>query len=42
LRFIPYVFWGIILTHITYGFYFLKGLLVKTLPEEKGTLPKTI
>ncbi len=38
LRFIPYVFWGIILTHITYGLYFLKGLLAKTLSEEKGTI----
>jgi len=42
LRFIPYVFCGIILTHITYGFYFLKGLLAKTLSEEKGAVPKTI
>ncbi len=39
LRFIPYVFSGIILTHLTYGFYFLKGLLTKTLSEEKGTVP---
>jgi hypothetical protein len=39
LRFIPYVFSGIILTHITYGLYFLKGLLTKTLSEEKGTVP---
>jgi len=38
LRFIPYVFSGIILTHITYGLYFLKGLLAKTLSEEKGTV----
>lgn len=28
------VFSGIILTHITYGAYFIKGLLVKRLPEE--------
>ena len=38
LRFIPYVFSGIILTHITYGLYFLKGLLTKTLSEEKGRI----
>ncbi len=42
LRFIPYVFCGIILTHITYGFYFIRGLLSKTLSEEKGVVPKTI
>jgi len=34
LRLIPYVFCGIILTHITYGFYFLKGLISKVLKEE--------
>ena len=28
------VFPGIILTHFTYGIYFLKGLLVSRLPEE--------
>ena len=39
LRFVPYVFCGIILTHITYGFYFLKGLLAKKLLEEIGTVP---
>jgi len=33
------VFFGIILTHLTYGSYFLKGLLAKTLSEEKGTVP---
>ncbi len=42
LRFIPYVFCGIILTHITYGFYFIRGLLAKTLSEEKWAVPKTI
>ena len=35
LRLIPLVFFGIILTHLSYGFYFLKGLLVKSLKEEK-------
>lgn len=29
LSLIPFVFSGIILTHITYGFYFLKGLILK-------------
>lgn len=33
--FISLVFLGIILTHLTYGFYFLKGLLSKKLKEEK-------
>ncbi len=41
-RFIPYLFSGIILTHITYGFYFLKGLLAKKLLEEIGTVPKQL
>ncbi|MDD4895037.1 MAG: glycosyltransferase [Candidatus Omnitrophica bacterium] len=36
LRFIPYVFCGIILTHVTYGFYFIKGLLAKELAEDKS------
>jgi len=31
----PYVILGTILTHISYGIYFLKGLLAKKLPEEK-------
>ena len=35
LRLIPLVFSGIILTHLTYGFYFLKGLFSKRLSEEK-------
>ncbi len=35
LRFIPYVFCGIMLTHITYGFYFVKGLFAKKLSEDK-------
>jgi len=34
LFFLPFVFLGIILTHITYGVYFLKGLLSKRLKEE--------
>lgn len=34
LRLIPLVFSGIIVTHITYGIYFLKGLLSKKLLEE--------
>lgn len=34
LRLIPLVFFGIISTHITYGFYFLKGLISKKLREE--------
>ncbi|MFA5356585.1 MAG: glycosyltransferase [Candidatus Omnitrophota bacterium] len=34
LRFIPYIFCGIILTHLTYGFYFLKGLFTRRLKEE--------
>ena len=28
------VFLGIILTHFTYGFYFIRGLLAKRMPEE--------
>ncbi len=35
LRLIPLVFFGIIITHIGYGFYFMKGLLSRGLPEEK-------
>ncbi|MFH1888548.1 MAG: glycosyltransferase [Candidatus Omnitrophota bacterium] len=35
LRFIPYVFCGIVLTHITYGLYFLKGLISGKLKEEE-------
>lgn len=34
LRLIPLVFAGIILTHLTYGLYFLKGLLSQRLKEE--------
>jgi GT2 family glycosyltransferase len=34
LRLIPLVFLGIILSHLTYGFYFLKGLLTKKLRDE--------
>jgi GT2 family glycosyltransferase len=34
LRLIPLVFSGIILTHVVYGFYFLKGLLSLRLKEE--------
>ncbi|MDP2943915.1 MAG: glycosyltransferase [Candidatus Omnitrophota bacterium] len=34
LRLIPLVFFGIILTHLTYGFWFVKGLLSKKLKEE--------
>lgn len=34
LRIIPLVFIGIILTHIAYGFYFIKGLLAFKMPEE--------
>ena len=41
LRFIPYVSSGIILTHITYGLYFLKGLLSKKLLEETEAVPDT-
>jgi GT2 family glycosyltransferase len=40
LRLIPFVFFGTILTHLTYGAYFLKGLFYKRLPEERlGTVP---
>lgn len=35
LRLIPLVFFGIILTHLTYGFYFLKGLFSRKLSEER-------
>ncbi|MEW6075473.1 MAG: glycosyltransferase [Candidatus Omnitrophota bacterium] len=34
-RLILYVFLGIVLTHLTYGAYFIKGLCVKRLPEEE-------
>jgi len=34
LRLIPLVFFGIILTHLSYGFYFLRGLISKRLKEE--------
>ena len=34
LRLIPFVFLGTILTHFTYGVYFLKGLFSKRLAEE--------
>jgi GT2 family glycosyltransferase len=34
LRLIPFVFLGIVLTHLTYGFYFLKGLAANKLKEE--------
>ena len=33
-RLVVLVFFGTILTHLTYGTYFLKGLLSKKLPEE--------
>lgn len=35
LRLITLVFFGIILTHCTYGIFFLKGLISKRLSEEK-------
>jgi hypothetical protein len=35
---ILFVFIGMILAHLTYGIYFLKGLLAKTLSEEKETI----
>jgi GT2 family glycosyltransferase len=35
LRLVPLVFFGIIMTHLAYGTYFLKGLFSKHLPEEK-------
>jgi cellulose synthase/poly-beta-1,6-N-acetylglucosamine synthase-like glycosyltransferase len=35
LALIPLVFFGIISSHFSYGIYFLKGLLVKRLPEEE-------
>lgn len=34
LRLIPLVFFGITLTHLAYGTYFLKGLLLRKLKEE--------
>ena len=34
LRLFPLIFMGTILTHLTYGFYFIKGLLAKSLQEE--------
>ena len=34
LRLIPYVFFGIIFTHFTYGIYFLLGLFSRKLKEE--------
>ena len=34
-RLAPFVFFGIIFTHCTYGFYFLKGLFYQKLSEEK-------
>jgi GT2 family glycosyltransferase len=37
---IPPVFFGIIITHITYGVYFLKGLLSQKLSEEKYSSPQ--
>jgi len=33
-RLAPFVFLGIIMTHLTYGLFFIKGLLVKKLKEE--------
>ena len=33
------IYTGTILTHLTYGLFFLIGLLAKTLSEEKGTVP---
>ncbi len=35
LALIPLVFFGIILSHFSYGFFFLKGLLANKLPEEE-------
>lgn len=35
LGLLPWVFLGIIFTHLTYGFYFLKGLLARKLCEER-------
>jgi GT2 family glycosyltransferase len=35
LRLIPLIFFGTILTHFTYGIYFLKGLLSSKLKEER-------
>jgi hypothetical protein len=35
LKLTPFVFTGIILSHFTYGVYFLKGLLVSRLSEER-------
>ncbi len=35
MRLIPFVFFGIIITHFIYGIYFLKGLLALKLKEEK-------
>jgi len=34
IKLFGFVISGIILTHITYGFYFVKGLFVKRMPEE--------
>jgi hypothetical protein len=34
LRLIPFIFSGIILSHLAYGLYFLKGLLSRRLKEE--------
>ena len=33
-RLLPWVFFGTILTHVTYGFYFIKGVLSRRLKEE--------
>ena len=35
-RLIPVVFLGIIATHIAYGLWFIKGLVARKMPEEKG------
>ena len=42
LRLVPFVFLGILLTHLSYGFHFLKGLLAKKLFEELGSVPAVI
>jgi len=34
VRLFPFVFCGIILSHLTYGFYFVKGMLSRKLKEE--------
>ena len=34
IRLIPRIFLGTILTHLSYGFWFIKGLLSKKMQEE--------